>query len=332
MENGKKYIVTGGGGFVGKALCLRLKGEGHEVIALGRREYPELEAAGVKTFQLDISSDRSLFAPIFHGADAVFHVAAKVDMWGRYEDFFRSNVLGARNIIACCKEQRVPKLIYTSSPSVIAGDSDLEGVNESYPYPRRHKAFYPMTKAMAEREVLAACESRDFFSISLRPHLIFGPGDQHFVPTILERARSGRMLQVGSGRNLVDFTFIEDCIEAHLCALRALDSNPACRGRAYFISQGEPFPMYGWINKVLALNGLPPVQRKVPKMAAKLVAWCCETASSILPGHPEPLLTRFLVSEMTTHHYFDISRAREDLGYKPSCSIEQALERTFARA
>lgn len=329
-----KCIVTGGGGFVGKALCLKLAGLGHEVSALGRSEYPELEKAGIRCIKLDLGHCASgkgaqKLAQAFAGAEAVFHTAAKVDMWGRWQDFFNTNVIGTRSVIAACRAAGVGKLIFTSSPSVVSDKCDLCGVDESATYPARYMAFYPKTKALAEQEVLTAGERGDLRSVALRPHLIFGPGDRHFVPTILERARQGRLVQVGAGQNLVDVCFIEDCVRAHILALEALAGPGVANGKAYFISQGQPVNLWRWINEVLKLNGLSPIKRKVPKALAFTLAWGFELAHAVMPWHPQPLFTRFLVSQMTTHHYFNINRAREDLGFEPSCTVEEALRRTF---
>ncbi|RIL09118.1 MAG: 3-beta hydroxysteroid dehydrogenase, partial [Proteobacteria bacterium] len=151
-----KFIVTGGGGFVGRALCRRLVEMGHEVISVSRSNYPELENLGAGCAVADLGRDLNVLKRVFQGAKAVFHTAAKVDMWGPYQDFYASNVLGTRNVLQACREAGVPNLIFTSSPSVIACGGDLEGVNESVPYPAKHQAAYPATKAIAEREVLAA--------------------------------------------------------------------------------------------------------------------------------------------------------------------------------
>ena len=327
-----KYVVTGGGGFIGKALGLRLRELGHDVVSISRRSYPALEERGIQCVRGDLGAESAgIWESALDSADAVFHVAAKVEMWGSYGEFFRVNVLGTRNIIACCRRRGVRKLIYTSSPSVIADGCDLNGIDESYPYPKRYKAHYPQTKAMAEREVLAA-NSEALWTIALRPHLIWGPGDTNFVPTILRRAKAGRLLRVGEGKNKVDLTFIEDCVSAHLCALQSLEHNPACRGRAYFISQGEPVLLWQWIDEVLQRNGLPVVSRRLNAPLAMLLAHVCERMSSMLPGRREPLLTSFLVSEMSSSHYFDISAAKKELGYQPKHSIAQAMDKTFKRA
>lgn len=313
---------------MGKALATRLRSDGHEVISLSRGSYPELERLGVLSKRVDLTADPKGYSSLFEGVHAVFHVAAKVEMWGPYWDFYRANVLATRNVLSCCLQRGVSRLIFTSSPSVVAGSGDLLGVDESQPYPDHYTANYPKTKALAEREVLAA-NGNGLYTISLRPHLIWGPGDTNLVPTILTRARAKRLVRVGDGSNRTDLTYIDDCVQAHLLALEALDARPSARGRAYFISQGDPVNMWSWIDQVLIRNGLSPVTRSVPSKFAYGAAAALETVAKLIPGQPEPPLTRFLVHEMATSHYFDIAAARSELGYQPSCTIAEALERTF---
>ncbi len=326
--NHKKFVITGGGGFVGRALGLCLREKGHEVHSISRREHPGLREAGILHHQIDLGDLNESSRPIFEGADTVFHTAAKVEMWGQYAEFFRVNVEATRRIMKMCESCGVPKLVYTSSPSVIASGKDLCGVDEGTPYPSKYEACYPETKAMAEQEVLAACSER-LKTLSLRPHLIFGPGDTNLIPTIVERARQGRLVQVGSGKNRVDFTFIKDCVQAHICASEALDANPGARGRPFFISQGEPVLMWEWINEVLVRSGLSPLRRKVPASAALILGALSEELVKILPGKREPFLSRFLVSEMCTSHYFNIEAARKELGYSPEYTMRDAMDLTF---
>lgn len=322
------YVVTGAGGFVGAAVCRALVAAGCKVKGLARGSYPELAQAGVQMIRVDITQAPEELGKLLSGAEAVFHTAAKVEMWGRYEDFFAVNVQGTRNLLEACRKVGVPRFVFTSSPSVIADDSDLRGIDEQYPYPRAHLAAYPETKAIAEREVCAANEEGKLHTIALRPHLIFGPGDHHLVPTILGRARAGMLMQVGSGKNVSDFTFIEDCTRAHLLAAEALDLNPACRGRIYFITQGEPIPMWDWINQVLSFHDLPPVQRRVPTFLARRFAALSEAVWR-LGLTREPRLTRFLVSQMSTDHYFSIAAAGRDLDFHPRYSMAEAMRITF---
>jgi len=329
----KRYLVTGGGGFVGKALCKELRRQGYSVLSLSRGKYPDLEAAGVHTKQVDIGSNLDSWVGLFEGVDGVFHTAAKVDMWGDYKGFYETNVLGTRNILSACRRAGVRNLVFTSSPSVIHTGSDLVNVDESIPYPEHYHAFYPQTKAQAEQEVLASDQSGTLRTVALRPHLIWGPNDTNLIPTIVERARLGRLTRIGAGENLVDLTFIDDCVNAHILAMKALENTPeVVGGNAYFISQGDPVKMWGWIDEVLAAHHIPPVRKAISKGVASAIGAVMEVvakASSPFGLRIKPLLTRFLVSEMSTHHYFNISRARQDLGYVPSCSISEAMKKTF---
>lgn len=248
-----RAVVTGGGGFVGAALCGRLRVDGHDVIAVGRRPNPRAASLGIRSVVCDLAAAdaRTRLAGVFAAADCVFHTAAHVRMWGPREAFLQGNVVATDAVIAACRDAGVARLVFTSSPSVVAADHDLRGVDESQPYPRAHRGLYPETKAAAERAVLAA-HNADLKTIALRPHLIFGPGDTNLVPTILTRARAGRLVKVGAGKNLVDLTFIDDCVAAHLRAADTLAARPSAGGRPYFISQGTPVPLWEWIDRVLA--------------------------------------------------------------------------------
>ena len=327
-----KTLVTGGGGFVGEALCRRLKSLGHDVTAVGRRPQPTLAATGIRTATYDLSLPDAAagLTGLLAGVDCVFHTAAHVKMWGPREAFVRGNIVATDNVISACRAAGVATLVFTSSPSVIASGHDLRGTTEAEPYPARYRAFYPETKAAAERAVLAA-HGPTLRTIALRPHLIFGPGDTNLVPTILERARAGRLVQVGSGTNLVDLTFIDDCVSAHLLAAAAVDGHPAAGGRAYFISQGTPVPLWEWIGRVLAYHDVPPVRRRISATTAALLATAAETVWRTCRLPSDPPLTRFLAEEMSTDHYFDIGAARRELGYTPSCTVWEATERTFGR-
>lgn len=325
-----KAVVTGGGGFVGGAICRRLRALGHDVTAVGRRPDPFREGEAIPYVVHDLAAPGAAgsLATIFAGADCVFHTAAHVRMWGRREAFVRGNVVATEHVIEACRTAGVRGLVFTSSPSVVAADHDLRGVDERQPYPPRHAAFYPETKAAAERSVLAA-DGGGLRTIALRPHLIFGPGDTNLVPTILRRARAGRLVRVGDGGNLVDLTYIDDCVSAHLLAAIALDSRPAATGRAYFISQGTPVRLWDWVDRVLAAHGLPPVRRHVSTRTALRLAGLAETAWRVMRLESDPPLTRFLAAEMASDHYFDITAARVELGYQPSCTVWEATEKSF---
>lgn len=316
-------LITGGGGFLGKAIARRLVMEGKRVRSLSRRRYPALDRLQVEQIQADIA-DAQAVEDACKGVDVVFHTAAKAGVWGAEDDFFRTNVIGTRNVVSGCLKHRVPVLVHTSSPSVVFDGRDMEGVDETVPYPERYHAAYPRTKAMAEREVLHAVQ-KGLSAVILRPHLIWGPEDNHLVPRILERAE--KLAVIGSGRNRVDVLYIDNAVQAHVLAAEKLKEHPFLSGRIYFISQGEPINLWEMINRILEAGGKQPLKRSIPTSAAYAVAACMEAGYRLFGVEREPRLTRFVVRELATSHWFDISAARRDLGYVPEVSIDEGLIR-----
>ncbi|PKM97359.1 MAG: 3-beta hydroxysteroid dehydrogenase [Elusimicrobia bacterium HGW-Elusimicrobia-3] len=322
-----KALVTGGGGFLGRAIVRLLLAKGAQVRTLSRGDYPDLRGLGVECLRGSVA-DPAAAAEACRGSDTVFHVAAKVGMWGRYEDFHRDNVTGTETLLAAAKEAGVSKFVFTSTPSVVypGGGGDVEGWNESAPYPARFDSFYAETKAAAERLVLAA-DSPGMSTVSLRPHLVWGPGRDHMISTIVARGRAGRLRRVGAFNKLIDVTYVEDAAAAHWLAAERLAPGAACAGKAYFLSQGDPRPNWDIVNMILAAAGLPPVTGSVPYAAARAAAAVLETAWRLARVSSEPPLTRFVLQQLTTAHWFDITAARRDLGYAPSVTIEQGMEK-----
>lgn len=319
-----RALVTGGGGFLGKAIVERLLERGDEVRSLQRGDYPELDALGVDTRRGDLA-DAAVVDAAVEGCDAVFHVAAKAGVWGPYEEYHRANVVGTENVLAACLRHGVQKMIYTSTPSVVHSGSDVEGVDESAPYAEHFETAYPATKAVAEKQVLAA-NGKDLLTVALRPHLIWGPGDNHLVPRIVDRARSGRLRLVGGGTKLVDSIYIANAADAHLLAADRLAPDAACAGRAYFLSQGEPVPMVDLINGILAAAGEPPCKKTISPGMAYAAGALLEGAFRLFRARAEPPMTRFVARQLATAHWYNLSAARRDLGYEPRVSIAEGLE------
>jgi len=320
-----KALVTGGGGFLGLAIVRRLVDQGTTVCSFSRRRHDELDALDVEQRLGDLADEAAVRAAVA-GCDVVFHVAAKPGIWGSYEDYHRTNVIGTKNVIAACREQGVSRLVYTSSPSVVFDGRDMEGVDESVPYPSRFAAHYPRTKAAAEQLVRAANDDR-LGTVSLRPHLVWGPGDNHLLPRLIARARAGQLRRIGNPQKLVDTVYIDNAADAHLLAAEKLQPGAVVAGRVYFISQGEPVNLWELINRLLEAAGAPTVQRSIPRRLALALAWGFENVHSLLRRSGEPRLTRFVVKELSTSHWFDLSAARRDLGYNPTISIAEGLHR-----
>jgi nucleoside-diphosphate-sugar epimerase len=318
-------LVTGGGGFLGGAVVRLLVARGDRVRSLARGHYPALDALSVEQHRGDVA-DLEVVMRAAQGCDIVFHVAAKAGIGGRYHDYHRANVVGTENVLAACRAHGIARMVYTSSPSVVFDGRDMEGVNESVPYPARYEAPYPATKSLAERLVLGT-NGPALATVALRPHLIWGPGDNHLVPRILARARAGRLRRIGRASKLIDSVYIDNAADAHVLAAERLAPGAAAAGKAYFISNGEPVPLWDLVNSILAAGGLGPVTRRVPFALAWTAGRILEMMYALLRPNAEPPMTRFLARELTTAHWFDLGAARRDLGYEPRVSLEEGLRR-----
>ena len=324
-----KILVTGGGGFLGKTIVRQLLARGDTVRSLARTPQVALAAAGVECLQGDIA-EAGTARQACAGVDAVFHTAARAGVWGREAEFFAVNVVGAQNVLCACRANGVRFLVHTSTPSVVYSGEAFAGADEALPLTRSCPCAYSTTKAEAERRVLAASGTA-LLTVALRPHLIWGAGDPHLVPRVVQQARAGKLFVVGEGKNRVDLTHVENAARAHLLALdalRGIGPRPAdaIAGRAYFISDGEPVALWGWINALLVRLGIAPVTRRVPYGLARLGGGLAEFLWHALPLRGEPPLTRFVAAELALDHWFDIGAARLDLGYAPDENTAASLD------
>lgn len=320
-----RVLVTGGGGFLGSAICRLLKTRGDAVVSLSRSRYPALEALGVEQVQGDVSA-LDIVLEASRGCDAVIHTAALAGIWGAFDDFSRTNIGGTMAVLGACELNGIGKLVYTSTPSVVHAGHDIEGGDESLPYPSSFAAHYPATKAVAEQRVLAANGSR-LATVALRPHLIWGPGDNHLLPRILARARSGQLRFIGAPKK-IDTIYIDNAAQAHLDALDRVAPGAACAGRAYFISQDQPIALDDMVNRLLRCCGQPPVTQRVSPAVAKLAGKAFETWYRLRGiDDRDPPMTAFLAEQLSTAHWFNIAAAKRDLGYTPKVSITEGMVR-----
>lgn len=324
-----RALVTGPGGFLGRYLVEQLLARGDYVRGLARGSYPDLAAMGVELISGDIR-DRSTVESACRDVDVVFHAAGVAGIWGPWKHFFGINVQGTQHVVSGCLTHGVSRLVYTSSPSVTFSGSDQNGVDERVGYAERWLCHYPHTKALAERHVLESSGRQGLLTCALRPHLIWGPRDQHLIPRLLDRARRGSLRQVGGGANRVDTIYVENAAAAHLQAADALRAGSPVAGRAYFISQGEPVNCWEWINEILELADLPPVRRSISFGMAWWAGRLFEVAYRLARISSEPRMTRFLAAQLAKNHYFDIRRAREDFGYAPTISMAEGMRRLGA--
>lgn len=319
-----KVLVTGGGGFLGQAIVHQLIERGDQVSVINRSEYPELAAMGVICQRGDIG-DRSSVVNAANGCEAIIHVAAKAGPGLYRPDFERANVTGTENVLAACREQKIGILVHTSSPSVVHGGGDIENGDETLPYPTHFQAPYPETKARAERMVLAA-NGPDLKTCALRPHLIWGPGDNNLLPRLIEKNRAGR-LRLPAAEKLIDTVYIDNAARAHVLALDNLAGPASAAGKPYFISNGEPLPNGRIIARLLEAAGETPRIGNVSLGLAMAAASAVEGIWRLTHRRADPPLSRFVVEHLATAHWYNLTAARTDLGYEPTVSIDEGLER-----
>ncbi len=320
-----KILVTGGGGFLGKHIAQRLDQLGHEVTILGRHKYSGVPE-NINSIQADLRNRQEIINAC-QNVEVVFHSGALTGIWGARNDFYETNVNGTENILEACLKNNVKKLIYTSSPSVVFEQKDLINADESIPYAKKFLCEYPKTKAIAEQMVINANGKNDLATVSLRPHLIWGPEDPHLIPRIINRAKNNQLIQVGEGQNLVDIIYIDNAVEGHIQAFKSLSTNPQIAGESYFISDGKPVNLWKWINQLLEKLSLPPVQKKISFKLGNNLGWLLEKVYGLFGIQSEPRMTRFLACQLAHSHYFNISKARKDLSYKPLITNEEGMKK-----
>ncbi len=319
-------LVTGGAGFLGLYLAEQLAARGDRVRVLSRRPHRRLDELGAEWQEGDIRHPHNVDRAC-RNMDTVFHVAGVPGIWGSWQHYYETNTLGTQHILdACCKHQ-IARLVYTSSPSVIYDGADQINVDESHPYPSRYLCYYPHTKVLAERQVLAANGRDGLATVALRPHLIWGPRDNHLVPRLIARARSGRLRRVGRGDNVISMSYVENAAAAHLQAADALHLGAPPAGNAYFINEAQPVNLWHWIDELLSLAGLPPVHKSISARAAYFTGATLEAIYKTLRISGEPPMTRFLAQQLSGSHTYQIGRAERDFGYKPLVTVEEGMRR-----
>ncbi len=320
-----KCLVTGGGGFLGLAIVRLLRARGDEVISYSRSRHESVEALGARCELGDVA-DSARVARTMRGVDCVFHVAAKAGVWGPWSEYAHANVIGTTAVVAAAVAAKVPRLVFTSSPSVCFDGRDHVNASNDLPHATKFRAHYPHSKALAEKHVLS-WNGRGIATTALRPHLIVGPEDPHLLTRVAQRARAGELRIVGDGRNRVSLTDVENAAHAHLDAADALRSDAAHAGRAYFVAQTESVELWPWIAAILTRSGLPAPGRRMPLALARAAGSVCESWWSLTNRAGEPPMTQFVALQLARTHTYDMAPARRDFGYRERVSTQAMTAR-----
>ena len=320
-----KMLVTGGGGFLGLYIVEQLLSDGHDVRVFCRGNYSALDQLTVEVVNGDLR-DPDVLVLACEGIDAVFHVAAVPGVWGSWDTYYSINTVGTQNLLEAAQAAGVRRFIYTSSPSVVFGAEDHVDADESLPYPSSWMAHYPHSKALAEQSVLQAARS-GFRTVSLRPHLIWGARDNHLIPRLLQKARSGHLRRVGDGTNVVSVVNVENAAHAHILVEQSLRDSETCSGHAYFVNEPEAVNLWDWIDELLKLAQLPPVSKTISVRSAYCIGAMLEQIWKVLRLKGEPFMTRFVAAQLGGSHSYSIAAAKRDFGYEPLVTMEEGLRR-----
>jgi nucleoside-diphosphate-sugar epimerase len=313
-----KVLVTGGTSMLGAAFADHLAARGDAVTVVQRRP----SGLGHREVLADVTDREAVFDAL-RGHDAAVHLAAKVDIQGRYREFARTNIVGTRVVVEACRRAGVQRLVHVSTPSVAHGGAPLIGAPAGPADPQRARGNYARSKAVAELVALDADATPDGpATVVVRPHLVWGPGDTQLVGRIIARARAGRLPVVGSGAALIDTTYITNAVDA---LVAALDRCAEARGQALVVSNGEPRPVAELIGAICRAAGVRAPRRAVSSRAARWAGAIVETAWILRPGSGDPPMTRFLAEQLSTAHWFDQRRTADLLGWTPRVSIEEGL-------
>lgn len=316
--------MTGTGSLLLGGIASELLRRGDEVVCLQRRPAAFVGHQNANEVLADIC-DAEAVALAATGCDAIIHGAARVGVVGSQKEFYDTNVHGTENILRAAEQHSISRLVFVSTPSVAHTGSSLIGAPAGVAEIGRSRSYYAESKAIAERTVLNSRSSR-MAVVAIRPHLVWGPGDTQLVGRIVERAASGQLAVIGTGNALVDSTYIDNAISAHIAALDALHIGSDCDGKAYVISNGEPRTVNELMRSMCESAGVPFKPRHLSLALGIRLGSLVERLWPLVFSS-EPPVTRFIAEQLGTAHWFDQRVVRNDLKWVPSVTIDEGFRR-----
>jgi len=320
MADAERVFVTGGSGFLGRALLAALRERGSAVRALARSERAAetVRAAGAEPVAGDLDDEHALRAGM-EGCTTVHHAAAKVELWGRREDFLRITVGGTERVLAAARAAGVRRLVHVSTEAVLAGGGSLAGVDERTPLPARPLGLYPLSKGLAEQRALAA-NGPGLATVVVRPRFIWGRGDTVLLPGLVAAMKSGAWFWFGGGRH-----GSSTCHVRNVCAGLLLAAEKGRGGEVYFLTDGPPVEFRDFVTRMVRTQGVEPPAREAPLWLGDALARAAEWLWQEFPIGGEPPLTRTALQLFFREVTVSDAKARSELGYRPVVSIDQGL-------
>ena len=327
----RNVLITGGCGFIGRNIVNGFADAGHTVTVVDLK--CDKFRDDVSFIDLNIT-DKDKLISACEGMDSIIHNASIVHTKNNNKDVvWKVNYDGTLHILEACKVHSIPRLVYISSASAVYEGKDIENGDETLPYSSISQAPYADSKIQAEKDALAFDGKGVTRVCALRPHVVFGPGDNRFVPNIIKKAAGGKLKrEIGNRDKLSDFTYVSNFIDAILAAEDTLKEGSAVCGQAYFITNGEPKPFFGFVEEFMVELGYPTIKGKVPYWLAYAGAGILEFIDTIKGGgvKQEDGISRFAIKYMVTHHYYSVEKAFRDFAWKPAVSLEEGIKLTVA--
>ncbi|MCM0605739.1 MAG: NAD-dependent epimerase/dehydratase family protein [Xanthomonadaceae bacterium] len=322
----RPFFVTGATGFLGGRLVEILLEQGHSVVAVGRNKkaLENLKVLGAETHACDLATELELLKEIIPHGSIVVHCAALSSAWGKESDFYEANVTSTENVAEAALHRGVSRFVHISTPSVYVTTHDQHNISETDPLDHAMINTYAKTKLLAEKKLLVQVYKNQLPVIILRPQGIIGPKDPSILPRIIRVARKGKLPVFGNGKNKIDLTYVDNVVEAILCAARALTEH---HGKIYNITNGEPVENYTILRSVLGSLGIPVQEKRIPIGIAIRMGSMLETIYRMLSLKGEPILTRYSVCALGLTRTLDITNAKRDLNYSPKISLQEGIQR-----